>query len=333
MLFSVLIPLYNAEKYIQETVESIINQTEQDFEIIIMDDSSTDNSAKICRELENRHPNKIRFYQQENKGVLLARRDLAQLAKGDYLMYVDSDDLLKNDALQLIKKTIADTDADMVLYDLKKISDKGDELYTMPLENGKEFSMDNKKEVLRMLLLTKYMYSMCQKVFRRECFDFKVDYSEYRGMRVAEDAFQSYPIMDKAQKIVYLKEALYLYRKNSGGATAKVIIDDIRWQRFLFLRENEYINKWDICDEDVKRVSETRVKKILVFLSLIMKTKRDEIGYKGCKKLIYEIINDELFINAVKKSDLKRLPKICRLDLMLIRLKLFRLLYLEKRFI
>lgn len=333
MLFSVLIPLYNAEKYIEETVESIINQTEQDFEIIIMDDGSTDDSAKICRELENRHPNKIRFYQQENKGVLLARRDLARLAKGDYLMYVDSDDLLKNNALELIKKQINKTNADLVLFDLKKISDKGEELFTIPLENGKEFVFNEKIEVLRMLLTTKYIYGIYQKVFKRECFDFDRDYSEYRGMRVAEDAFQSYPIMDKAQKIVYLKEALYLYRKNSDGATAKVLIDDIRWQRFLFLRENEYIKKWNIGDEDVKRVSETRVKKILVFLSLIMKTKRDEIGYKGCKKLIDEIINDELFINAVKKSDLKRLPKICRLDLMLIRLKLFRLLYLEKRFI
>ena len=92
MLFSVLIPVYNAEEYITETVQSVLKQSEQDFEIVLLDDGSKDNSREICRQLCNKDASKIRFYYQKNSGVLFARRKLAELSKGDYLLFVDSDD-------------------------------------------------------------------------------------------------------------------------------------------------------------------------------------------------------------------------------------------------
>ena len=333
MLFSVLIPVYNAEKYIEKTVQSILKQTEQDFEIVIMDDSSTDSSADVCRALAAKYKDKIRFFEQENKGVLLARRDLATLSRGEYLVFVDADDLLVENALELLKNTIVNTKSDLVLYDLQKRSKSGDELYTMPLENNRQFCGDTKKEVLRMMVLTKYIYSMCQKAFKRECFDFGADYSEYRGMRIGEDAFQSYPIMDKAKKITYLKEPIYIYRKNSTGATASVHEDDIRWHMMQFVREDEYISKWNIAYEDIKMVSATRLRKMLSFLSRIAKQVDKPQKYKEFKSLLKSIVNDKLFVNAVNAVDKKKLQKIYRLDLLLIRLRLYRLLYIEKRLI
>ena len=120
MLFSVLIPVYNAEEYITETVQSVLKQSEQDFEIVLLDDGSKDNSREIFRQLRNKDASKIRFYYQKNSGVLFARRKLAELSKGDYLLFVDSDDLLEKNALSVIRDTIKESNADLVIYDLMK---------------------------------------------------------------------------------------------------------------------------------------------------------------------------------------------------------------------
>ena len=214
MLFSVLVPVHNAEKYIEETVCSVLNQTEQDFEIVLLDDESTDLSREICKRLTNEYSNKIRFYRQKNTGVLFARRRLAELSKGEYLLFVDSDDLLDKNALFMLKKTIQRTSCDLVIYDLMKRSDNGDERYTLPFENSTDFNKDNKIQILRLSFLTKYIYSMCQKAIKRSCFDFDADYFDVQGMRIAEDIYQSIQILDRAETIAYIKEPLFVPRKN-----------------------------------------------------------------------------------------------------------------------
>ena len=91
-MISVIIPVYNGEKYISECIESVLKQTFRDFEIIVINDGSTDNTAEICRKFKN-----IRYFYQENKGVSKAREKGLQVSKGEYITFIDSDDTIKSD--------------------------------------------------------------------------------------------------------------------------------------------------------------------------------------------------------------------------------------------
>lgn len=96
---SIIIPVYNVEKYILKTIESVINQTYYNTEIILVDDGSTDNSSKICDEFSKRD-NRICVIHQENQGLSAARNIGTNLATGDFVFYLDGDDYLENDALE-----------------------------------------------------------------------------------------------------------------------------------------------------------------------------------------------------------------------------------------
>ena len=98
--FSVLIPVYNTEKYIEECLQSVLNQTYQDFEIILVDDGSTDSSGVICDNYQKDYPEKIKVKHKENQGQLASRCVAIKEAKGDYCIFVDSDDSIKNNLLE-----------------------------------------------------------------------------------------------------------------------------------------------------------------------------------------------------------------------------------------
>ncbi len=98
---SVIIPVYNAQKYVKRCIESVCQQSYPEYEIIIVDDGSTDNSAQICKELAAKHSN-IKYIAQSNKGVSAARNLGMQNATGQYLVFIDSDDYVLNDMLQYL---------------------------------------------------------------------------------------------------------------------------------------------------------------------------------------------------------------------------------------
>lgn len=110
---SVIIPVYNGEKYIEETLESMVTQTVENFEVIIVDDGSTDGTAEICRKYCNEY-NDFYFIQQEHKGVYAARNAGIEKAKCDYLLFLDCADLLTSESVEAIYKCIDENNADIV---------------------------------------------------------------------------------------------------------------------------------------------------------------------------------------------------------------------------
>ena len=102
MKYSVVIPLYNKEHYIEKTISSVLNQTFQDFEIIVIDDGSKDKSLSKARKLEKRSE-KIRVIEQENQGVSVARNTGVEYAKGDYIAFLDADDEWRDNYLETME--------------------------------------------------------------------------------------------------------------------------------------------------------------------------------------------------------------------------------------
>ncbi len=105
-LVSVCIPVYNSQRWIKQTVESALNQTYDNIEIIMVDDGSTDKSWQILEEFKNFFPDKIKIFKQENKGACAARNKALRESKGDYIQWLDADDLLEKDKIEKQLKAI-----------------------------------------------------------------------------------------------------------------------------------------------------------------------------------------------------------------------------------
>ncbi len=134
---SIIIPVYNVEKYIDRCIQSILNQTFQDIEMILINDGSSDHSLEILRKYEKKHKN-IHVFDQENSGPAIARNNGIQKVKTKYLMFIDSDDYIDNDYVETYYNAIKDTDYDVVMGGFRK-TDGNKVSFIRALDNG-EFS-------------------------------------------------------------------------------------------------------------------------------------------------------------------------------------------------
>ena len=117
-LISIIMPVYNAEKYLNRSIESIMNQTYNNIEIILVNDGSTDNSLEICTSYQEKD-NRIKLINQANKGVSFARNKGIDEATGDYIMFIDSDDYVEKNMIEDMVSKITEDDIDLVISGIK----------------------------------------------------------------------------------------------------------------------------------------------------------------------------------------------------------------------
>ena len=124
-MVSVIIPVYNAEKYIGKTIESVINQTYTDIEIVLVDDCSKDNSSQIIKEYMKKHTNIVFYLQEKNAGVAVARNKALELAKGRFVAFIDSDDLWYHDKIEKQLELMKNKNAAICFTAIEMIDEDG----------------------------------------------------------------------------------------------------------------------------------------------------------------------------------------------------------------
>ncbi len=275
MFFSILIPVYNVEKYLRECVDSVLSQDYSDYEIILCDDGSTDQSGAICDEYANKY-DKVKVIHKENQGLLLTRRVAIKASQGQYIMHVDSDDYMLPNCLSTVKDAIDRTGADMVIWKMiyGKKDPKDKELISpIPFKEGEIFEGE-KLTLLRKEFLNKgKLQNMYIKATKREINNIDFDYSQYKIYK-AEDIFQSLHLFDATQKAVFIDKVFYYYRRdNLSSISNKLNKNNIRKYLesyfLLWLWEEEYINKWfkgsdmkrDLCTRALKATT-TKIKQM-----------------------------------------------------------------------
>lgn len=215
--FSVVVPVYNGEKYLSDCLESVSSQVYKNFELIVVDDGSTDGSGVIANEFAF-GDERIRVLHGENQGLLLARRRGLAHCRGEYVVFLDADDMLRDDALEKISRRIDATDADIVSYRYSRRSDfsSGESLTSLPagFYEGEDYDQFL-KEVCAGL-----SNNLWGKAFRRSMIDVNADYGLYARLMMGEDLLQLLPIVDSAKSLVWLDDVLYFYRPNETGSTA-----------------------------------------------------------------------------------------------------------------
>lgn len=279
MLFSVCIPVYNTSKYLDECLASVLKQTEQDFEIVLVDDGSTDGSGELCDHYADQYPN-IRVIHKENEGLMMTRRCGFREAQGDYFLCLDSDDYWISDrVLERIRAMIEEKNCDLVLFNYiagkeDPINNQNIVLFDHP--DGHVFEGEGKKELYLKLLIGRDMNAIWIKAVARRNVDVDVDYSVWKpDICRGEDMFQTYPMLTNAQRIGYIREPLIHYRWTPGSISNKPKLKFYNAFRTIYSREEEYLSLWDMDEETVRKARMRRIPNILGILST---------GYHACKR-------------------------------------------------
>lgn len=231
MKFSFIVPVYNVEKYLEQCVQSILCQPFDDFELILVDDGSTDSSGALCDKLAQTDA-RIRVIHQENGGLSEARNTGIRNAKGTYILFVDSDDYIAPGILSKINETIdCYENADVVFLEAIKFWPDGRQ---EPMADGYKADRINgktKDQVLDFLTtMPKFPGSACTKVIRRELLDESMFFE--KGL-LSEDIDWCYRLFGKAERYAYLPQPYYYYRQSRQGSISNAVstrsVESVLW--------------------------------------------------------------------------------------------------------
>ena len=236
-LVSIIVPVFNIEKYVEECVFSICKQSYKNIEIILVNDGSTDSSGEKCRKMANQDP-RIIYIEKENGGLSSARNAGLDIIKGDLISFVDGDDVIDECFIEKLYDGIVTFCCEMSVCEYVTFSDKA------PIDTG-----INKSKSLVIKANDYWTYKfrrgngavMCNKMFKKHLFDSV----RFPNNKINEDEFVIHYLVDESNKIFITTEQLYFYRTRSGSITQKGFsiknLDAIE----AFLDRNDYFLEKD----------------------------------------------------------------------------------------
>lgn len=211
-MISVIVPVYNVEKYLHKCVDSIINQTYKDLEIILVDDGSPDNCPKICDEYAQKD-NRIKVIHKENGGLSSARNAGLQVAIGDYIAFVDSDDYIDEHMYEKMYQAIQSSKCDICMCGCKIVKEQGKVLY----QSSFACDMYNINEIIGKFVIS-LQTSVCNKLVSRNL----IQGNKFMEGKVhGEDLLFCLNILNNTVEMVTIQDCCYYYVKHNDSITTK----------------------------------------------------------------------------------------------------------------
>lgn len=247
---SIIIPVYQVKPYLERCIESVLSQSYTDYEVVLVDDGSTDGSGDICDIYAANYSN-VKVIHKTNGGLSSARNIGLSVASGDYLMFLDSDDFLHSKAIEVEIKFLEENHADIVVCPLVRFSNLQDVDAYSPLDNI-QFSILSGLEAERRFFnnpRANMFVSSCGKIFRRNLFN-GIQFPEGR---LFEDEYTTYKLYYLCEKIVVLDTALYYYFVNQAGITQNLDLVkrldeyDAQNERIIFFNNNGEIELYHLA--------------------------------------------------------------------------------------
>lgn len=244
MKISVVAPVFNVEDYLHDCIESVLQQTYTDYELILMNDGSTDGSGAICDHYSKSYPEHIKAIHLENGGPLRARLLGIREATGDVIVFLDSDDCLRIDALEKISECFGTTNCDMLLFDAEECTMFQSIQVKHSIKDGTIFEAESKNDLYEKVVLGQIPNSVCLKAIRRECATFPEHFLNYTA-RHGEDLLLSACFITNSTKIVYLSEGLYHYRNRRGSAIHSFNVKRKESLKAVHSELEKYVEIWE----------------------------------------------------------------------------------------
>ena len=246
-MISIIIPVYNLEPYIEKCLESILNQDYQDFEIVLVDDGSSDNSAQVAdRYLKERFKN-YRIIKRKNGGVSNARNEGLKKAKGDYVVFVDGDDYLAKDFLSSLYNCLVEYDGQLSFCGYKYVKNQ-----EAPVDDNDKIIVYNNQELLKSFLRRDIIFVLPSMMMKK---NFLLDNNLFlnEAIRFSEDQMYIWDVFFKCDKAIYLPAKKYGYylRENSTMTASpyrKIVNGVEEYDKYVKGLKDKYPNKKDIID-------------------------------------------------------------------------------------
>lgn len=280
---SIIIPAYNVESYIEETLESILKQSFKSYEIIIVDDGSTDSTTEIINHYIDKYPGLIKFYKQKNGGQSSARNTALRFVEGKYITFIDSDDLIKKDYFEKLYNACEVNDADISVCGFELFdSDTGNFIRE---RNAKAWTIHMIDDIYHV-----FQYSPWGKLFKTS-FIKKYNFIFSEGEQL-EDGPYSVMTDILANKVISLEYSGYLYRERTG-ATVDILRKKKIKPKVPYKGIEAAINKVRKYNKDSRKdeILEFAIIKILAGLTTNMYKHCDKKTRKEVCNYCYTIIN------------------------------------------
>ncbi len=273
MEFSIIVPVYNGERHLSSCIDTVFRQNFSDFELIFVDDGSTDQSAALCDEAARENA-RIRVVHQKNAGQLFARLNGAAAAKGEYCIFLDADDSLEPECLATLDQAIRRYDRpDLLIYSFQYEDPDGSlRPASLPYGEDKVFDRENKTELYSLFFQGTLLNNVWTKAVKREVFSRPhPDYSRFSALRCGEDRVQSMVMASDAESVVFLPARLYRYRLLAGSVTRQFSPDAVgRFDtKAAYPFELECLQAWGMRSrETVLRLNASYLSQALYVLDL-----------------------------------------------------------------
>lgn len=304
---SVIIPVYNAGQYLNKCLDSILNQTYKNIELIVINDGSIDNSLDILNQYSKKYKN-IRIINKENAGVSEARNDGIKNSNGEYLMFVDADDWIDIDMIEKMMDFVHINKADIVKCGYVRDSITKQEFFPIaPKMNV--YSYDN-KQLLYDEFIKNYNYnSSCTQIFNKKLLKNNILFNS--KIKIGEDLLFNMELYTNAEIIVSLPECYYHYFYNDNSATTKKKLSSIitRCEDAIevYYHYFNYYKKWNLPDKYYEKICYRVIKELNV--KLITLYRLNDISKKERKKIVHNYINNEKIRNCSKKLNFFNIMK------------------------
>lgn len=234
--FSIVVPVYNAADYLAESMDSVLAQDYTDYELILIDDGSTDGSGRICEQYAQRD-GRIRVVHQENSGPVAARRRGFGLSRGTYIISLDADDRLEPHCLCALNRCIAQHPCDVILYGSTKMDVHGTAVAGEITPAGAR--MEDRSALICDLMRCQSLNLVWNKAVRRELVQKIRIPPELSDIRAGDDILFAVPWLREAEHIWILPENLYRYRVSHSGITGQFSLR----KGMDFLRSRTYMKR------------------------------------------------------------------------------------------
>lgn len=331
-LVSIVVPVYNVEKYLRECVDSILSQTYSNFEIILVDDGSTDNSGKICDDYAKNL--KVKVIHKQNAGLGLARNSGIEIADGKYITFIDSDDYWDKNALKELMDVMKSECADTCIGGYTRVNNEG----VVLLKEKPELQIFSTNEEVRELFFPRLMGSAPTKkdAFRPSVWNavYSLDIIREHKLKfpservyIAEDIMFDLDYYLYANKVVTVPSPGYCYRVTPGSLTQKYKADRFEKVIFLYRAVFEKLKEYGYDNECMLRAK----RQFFVYLRSSIKQEKVEVSKlskKDALKNIREICNSSFTKECIKSYPVKCLGIKQKLFLFFVQNRMSGVLYL-----
>lgn len=246
---SICVPIYNVEKYVSRCLDSLINQTLRDIEIIIVNDATPDNSMEVVRKYAGRDSRIQIIDNVQNRGLMSTRRVGYMAATGEYLIFVDSDDWIPENAIEILYNRAVETDADLVSGSMQKVDSNG--IYGLPVSSRMEHG-NGKIGLFKAVLTRGIIQNIWAKLYRRALWQ-EFEYITIEHCTQAEDAGALFQYIDHCESFAIVDEVVYFYFTNPASASFNITLhsyEDIC--KNTIIREN-VLRKYPELDDERNR--------------------------------------------------------------------------------